>query len=140
LRKHLGFIFYDGKNDSKNFAEIPAFACPPEAMLGNEVKPFKTVMQDQTVPRSIYWQSQGTQKIAAHRLVICEFACFVAIGCPTSSVAQRAMREAAPHARGASKARQLSEGWRQSKPDKLFRAFSLSPFPFSGKMTLSLDV
>jgi hypothetical protein len=48
------------------------------------------------------------------------------------------MREAAPHARGVSKARQLSEGWLQSKPDKLFRAFSL--FPFSGKMTLSLEV
>jgi hypothetical protein len=28
-------------------------------------------------------------------------------GCPTSGVAQRAMREAAPHARGVSKARQL---------------------------------
>jgi hypothetical protein len=44
-----------------------------------------------------------------------------------------------------SMARQLDEGWLQSKPDRLFRAFSLSPFPlppfpFSGKMTLSLDV
>jgi hypothetical protein len=29
------------------------------------------------------------------------------IGCPTSDVTQRAMREAAPHARGVSKARQL---------------------------------
>jgi hypothetical protein len=29
------------------------------------------------------------------------------IGCPTSDVAQGAMREAAPHACGASKARQL---------------------------------
>jgi hypothetical protein len=29
------------------------------------------------------------------------------IGCPTSDVAQRAMREAAPHARGVSKVRQL---------------------------------
>jgi hypothetical protein len=28
------------------------------------------------------------------------------IGCPTSSVEQRAMREAAPHAHGVSKARQ----------------------------------
>jgi hypothetical protein len=28
-------------------------------------------------------------------------------GCPTSGVAQRAVREAAPHARGVSKARQL---------------------------------
>jgi hypothetical protein len=43
------------------------------------------------------------------------------------------MREAAPHARGVSKAKQLSEGWLKSKPDKLFRTFSLSPF--SGKMT-----
>jgi hypothetical protein len=60
------------------------------------------------------------------------------IGCPTSGVVQRAMREAAPHARGVSKARQLQEGWLQSKPDKPFRAFSLSPF--SGEMTLSLDV
>jgi hypothetical protein len=48
------------------------------------------------------------------------------------------MREAAPHARSVSKARQLEEGWLRSKPDKLFKAFSLSPF--SGKMTLSLDV
>jgi hypothetical protein len=32
------------------------------------------------------------------------------IGCPTSGVAQRAMREAAPHARGVSKARELEEG------------------------------
>jgi hypothetical protein len=31
----------------------------------------------------------------------------LSIGCPTSDVAQRAMREAAPHARGVSKARQL---------------------------------
>jgi hypothetical protein len=38
------------------------------------------------------------------------------------------MREAAPHARDVSKARQLSEGWLQSKSEKLFRAFSLSPF------------
>jgi hypothetical protein len=51
-------------------------------MLDDEVKPFKTVMQDQTVPRSISWQSQVTEKIPAHRLVICEFACLVAI-CPT---------------------------------------------------------
>jgi hypothetical protein len=29
------------------------------------------------------------------------------IGCPTSGVAQRAMREAAPYARGVNKARQL---------------------------------
>jgi hypothetical protein len=29
------------------------------------------------------------------------------IGCPTSGVAQHAMREAAPHARGVNKARQL---------------------------------
>jgi hypothetical protein len=48
------------------------------------------------------------------------------------------MREAAPRARGVKKARQLSEGWLQLKPDKLFTALSL--FPFSGKMTLSLDV
>jgi hypothetical protein len=47
------------------------------------------------------------------------------------------MREAAPHARGVSRARQLEEGWLESKPDKLFRAFSLSSF--SGKMTLSQD-
>jgi hypothetical protein len=52
----------------------------------------------------------------------------LSIGCPTSAVAQRAIREAALHARGVSKARQLSEGWLQSKPDKLFRALSLSPF------------
>jgi hypothetical protein len=39
-------------------------------------------MRDQTVPRSISWQSQVIQKIAPHRLVICEFACLVAI-CPT---------------------------------------------------------
>jgi hypothetical protein len=39
-------------------------------------------MQNQTVPRLISWQSQVTQKIAAHRLVICEFACLIAI-CPT---------------------------------------------------------
>jgi hypothetical protein len=45
------------------------------------------------------------------------------------------MKEAAPHAHGVNKTKQLSEGWLQSKPDKLFRAFSLSPFPFSGKMT-----
>jgi hypothetical protein len=32
---------------------------------------------------------------------------FLYIGCPTSSIAQCAMREAAPHARGVSKARQL---------------------------------
>jgi hypothetical protein len=38
------------------------------------------------------------------------------------------MKEAAPHARGVSKARQLSEDWLPSKPDKLFGAFSLSPF------------
>jgi hypothetical protein len=57
----------------------------------------------------------------------------VHIGCSTSGVAQRAMREAAPHARGVSKARQLEEGWLQSKLNKLFRAFSLSPF--SGEMT-----
>jgi hypothetical protein len=55
-------------------------------------------------------------------------ACAHNIGCPTSGVAQRAMREAAPHARGVSKARQLEEGWLQSKSDKLFRVFSLSPF------------
>jgi hypothetical protein len=48
------------------------------------------------------------------------------------------MRETAPHARGVSKARQLEEGWLQSKLDKLFRVFSLSPF--SGKITVSLDV
>jgi hypothetical protein len=48
------------------------------------------------------------------------------------------MRKAAPYARGVSKARQLEEGWLQSKPDKLFRAFSLSPF--SGKMLLRWDV
>jgi hypothetical protein len=51
-------------------------------MLDDEVTPFKTVLQDQTVPRSISWQSQVTQKIAVHRLVICEFACLGAI-CPT---------------------------------------------------------
>jgi hypothetical protein len=51
-------------------------------MLDDEVKPFKIVVQDQTVPRSISWQSQVTQKIAAQRLVICKFACLVAI-CPT---------------------------------------------------------
>jgi hypothetical protein len=65
------------------------------------------------------------------------------IGCATSGVAQRAMREAAPHARSVSKARQLQEDWLLSKPDKLFRVFSRVPFPlspFSGKMTLSLDV
>jgi hypothetical protein len=45
----------------------------------------------------------------------------------------RAMREVVPHARGVSKARQLEEGWLQSKPDKLFRVFSLSRFPFFGK-------
>jgi hypothetical protein len=50
------------------------------------------------------------------------------IGRPTATVAQRAMREVAPHARGVSKARQLEEGWLQAKPDKLFRAFSLSLF------------
>jgi hypothetical protein len=60
------------------------------------------------------------------------------IACPTSGVAQRAMREGVPHPRGVSKARQLEEGWLQSKPDKLFRAFSL--FLFSGKMALTLDV
>jgi hypothetical protein len=38
------------------------------------------------------------------------------------------MREAAPHARGMNKARQLYEGWLQSKPDKLFITFSLSLF------------
>jgi hypothetical protein len=53
-------MFYDGKNDSKDFAEIPAFACPPEIMLGDKVKLFKTAAQDQTVPRLISWQSQGT--------------------------------------------------------------------------------
>jgi hypothetical protein len=38
------------------------------------------------------------------------------------------MREAAPHPRGVSKARQLEEGWLQSKPDKLFKAFFPVPF------------
>jgi hypothetical protein len=38
------------------------------------------------------------------------------------------MREIAPHGRGVSKARQLYEGWLQLKPDKLFRAFSLSHY------------
>jgi hypothetical protein len=33
------------------------------------------------------------------------------------------MKEAVPHARGVNKTRQLQEGWLQSKPDKLFRAF-----------------
>jgi hypothetical protein len=51
------------------------------------------------------------------------------MGCPTSDVAQCAMKDAAPHDRGTSKARQGEEGWLQSKPDKLFRAFSLSPLP-----------
>jgi hypothetical protein len=37
---------------------------------------------------------------STRRIVYC-------MGCPTSGVAQRAMREAAPHARGVSKARQL---------------------------------
>jgi hypothetical protein len=41
------------------------------------------------------------------------------------------MSEAAPHADGVSKARQFQEGWLQLKPNKLFRAFSLSPL--SGK-------
>jgi hypothetical protein len=68
-------------NHSKDFAEIPAFACPPEVMLDDEVKPFKIVMHDQRVPHAISWQSQVTQKTAAHRLVICEFACLGAI-CP----------------------------------------------------------
>jgi hypothetical protein len=35
---------------------------------------------------------------------------FQNIGCPISSIAQCAMREAAPHARGVSKARQFYEG------------------------------
>jgi hypothetical protein len=48
------------------------------------------------------------------------------------------MTEAAPHARGVSKARQLSEGWLQSKPDQLFGAFSLSPVPFSEKNDVKL--
>jgi hypothetical protein len=48
------------------------------------------------------------------------------------------MKEAAPHARGVSKARQLSESWLQLKPDKLFSAFSLSPFPFFGKNDVKL--
>jgi hypothetical protein len=48
------------------------------------------------------------------------------------------MRDAAPHARGVSKARQLSEGWLQSKPDKVFRAFFL--VSLSGKMTLNMAV
>jgi hypothetical protein len=48
------------------------------------------------------------------------------------------MREAAPHARDMSKASQLEEGWLQSKPDKLFRAFSLSPLPFVGKNDVQL--
>jgi hypothetical protein len=48
------------------------------------------------------------------------------------------MREAAPHARGVSKARGLEKGWLQSKPDKLFRVFLLTPF--SGEMTLRLDI
>jgi hypothetical protein len=48
------------------------------------------------------------------------------------------MREAAPHARGVSKIRQLEEGWLQSKPDKLFKAFSLSHFPLFGKNDVKL--
>jgi hypothetical protein len=48
------------------------------------------------------------------------------------------MREAATHARGVNKARKLQEGWLQSKPDKLFRAFSLSLFPFFGKNDVKL--
>jgi hypothetical protein len=40
LRKRPWFILYDGKNGNKYFAEIAAFACPPEAMLGDEEKPF----------------------------------------------------------------------------------------------------
>jgi hypothetical protein len=35
------------------------------------------------------------------------------IGCPTSDVAERAIRETAPHTRGVNKAGQLSEGWLQ---------------------------
>jgi hypothetical protein len=60
----------------------------------------------------------------------------IPIGCPTSGVAQRSLREAAPHTRGVSKATLRSLA--AVKIDKLFRTFSLSPF--SGKMTLNLYV
>jgi hypothetical protein len=60
------------------------------------------------------------------------------IGCPTSCVSQRAMREAAPHARGLSKARQDKTTLRRLAAVKtrytvqsLFHVpFPLFPFPF----------
>jgi hypothetical protein len=64
------------------------------------------------------------------------------IGCPTSGVAQRAMREAAPHVSGVSKARQNNSkkvGYSQN-PINCSEPFPCPLSPFSGKMTLSLDI
>jgi hypothetical protein len=45
------------------------------------------------------------QKVKAQ--IVAQQFVLIVIGCPTSGVSQRAMREAAVHARGVSKARQL---------------------------------
>jgi hypothetical protein len=55
----------------------------------------------------IYHTVQTMIVIVAVQLPIDHLLFFVNIGCPTSGAAQRAMREAAPHPRGVSKARQL---------------------------------
>jgi hypothetical protein len=66
----------------------------------------RTSLQNLLYERHFITRIDKMQFVAAIRIAS-DFECFADIGCPTSGVAQRAMREAAPHARGVSKARQL---------------------------------
>jgi hypothetical protein len=90
IHRHVQILCSSCFSFYKSLSSI-SFECDLE-LTRIESKAFSSSLESITIPRHVQLRDGSI---------------FTTIGCPTSGVAQRAMRKTAPHVRGVSKARQF---------------------------------